>query len=244
VNVGLVLAGALPALFAMYYIDRLDAARPEPRWSRRKVGIAGAVATLPCIAIELVLQRVGPAMGWNHALYSAFVVAAAVEELAKLLCIRWLIWRAPEFDERLDGIVYATRAALGFALIENMLYLMQAQSTGGMIGMYIGRALFAVPGHAIWTGFMGYYVARRRFDGVGPGVVGGYLVAVFLHGSYDASIFGAQLYASTQPGVAALLLLLGATTIVGGGIALRRKARLALELDNLAEQRAHEVIGS
>ena len=175
----------------MYYVDRLDAARPEPRWSLRKVAIAGAIVTFPCIILEILLQRLAPLVGWDRVLYSSFIVAAAVEELAKLLCLRWFIWHAPEFDERMDGIVYATRAALGFALVENMLYLLQAQSTGGLVGMYVGRALFAVPGHAIWTGFMGYYAARRRFDGVGPGLLGGFIVAVLLHGSYDASIFGA-----------------------------------------------------
>jgi RsiW-degrading membrane proteinase PrsW (M82 family) len=237
VHLGLVLAGALPALIAMYYVDRVDAARPEPRWSLRKVAIAGAVITIPCIIIEVLLARVAPLLGWNRVLFSAFVVAAAVEEIAKLLCVRWFIWRAPEFDERMDGIVYATRAALGFALVENMLYLLQAQSAGGLLGMYVGRALFAVPGHAIWTGLMGYYAARRRFDGVGPGLFGGLVIAILLHGTYDASIFGAQLYARTQPGVAALLLLVGAASIVGGGIALRRKARVAIALDNLAEER-------
>src|SRR5215470_11357920 len=241
-HAGLVIAGALPALVAMYYVDRLDAALPEPRWSLRKVAIAGGVATLPCIVVELFLARLAGPAGWERVLYTSFIVAAAVEELAKLLCLRWFIWRAPEFDERMDGIVYATRAALGFALVENVLYLAQAQSTGGLVGMYVGRALFAVPGHAIWTGFMGYYAARRRFDGVGPGILGGYVVAVLLHGSYDASIFAAQLYAPAQPGIAGLLLLGGAASIAIGAVALRRRARVAVQLDDLAEARARVAL--
>jgi RsiW-degrading membrane proteinase PrsW (M82 family) len=241
-HAGLVLAGALPALVAMYYVDRLDAARPEPRWSLRKVAIAGGIATLPCIFIELFLTKIGPTLGWDRVFFSAFIVAAAVEELAKLLCVRWFIWRAPEFDERMDGIVYATRAALGFALVENMLYLSQQQSTGGLIFMYIMRAVLAVPGHAIWTGYMGYYAARRRFDGVGPGIVGGYAVAVFLHGLYDASIFGAGLcFAEKESGAAVGLFLFGAASILVGGIGLRRRARLAVALDDVAFAQARAV---
>jgi RsiW-degrading membrane proteinase PrsW (M82 family) len=241
-HVGMVLAGALPALIAMYYVDRLDAARPEPRWSLRKVAIAGGLAIIPCVILELLLARVGPAAGWPKVLFTAFIVAGAVEELAKLLCLRWFIWHAPELDERMDGIVYATRAALGFALVENMLYLVQAQSTGGLIGMYVARALFAVPGHAIWTGFMGYHAARRRFDGVGPGLLGGYVVAVLLHGIYDAALFGAQLHAQAQPLLALLLLLVGATSIVWGGLALRRRARLAVQLDDVAAVQAAQAL--
>jgi len=234
-HAGWVLAGALPALIAMYYVDRLDAARPEPRWSLRKVAIAGGLAIIPCFFVERLLMDLGPRVaGWDRVLFIAFIVAAAVEELAKLLCVRWFIWRAPEFDERMDGIVYATRASLGFALVENMLYLWQQQSSGGLIFMYFLRALLAVPGHAIWTGFMGYHAARRRFDRVGPGIVGGYLIAVFLHGTYDASIFGTQLYAQSQPAIAVGLFLVGVASIIIGGVALRRRARLAVELDNLA----------
>jgi RsiW-degrading membrane proteinase PrsW (M82 family) len=244
VHFAVVLSGALPALLAMYYVDRLDAKRPEPRWSLRKVAIAGGVAIIPCVIIELLLARVAPAGGWATVFFTAFVIAAAVEEAAKLLCVRWFIWRAPEFDERMDGIVYATRAALGFALIENILYLEQAQSTGGLIGMYVARALFAVPGHAIWTGFMGYYAARRRFDRVGPGSLGGYLIAVLLHGTYDASVFGAQLEAKESPGLAVLCLLVGASSIIWGGLALRRRARLAVELDDLAEARARAAVAA
>ncbi len=241
-HAGLVLAGALPALVAMYYVDRLDAARPEPRWSLRKVAIAGGIATLPCIFIELALAKLGPTYGWDRVLFTAFIVAAAVEELAKLLCVRWFIWRAPEFDERMDGIVYATRAALGFALVENMLYLSQQQSTGALIFMYILRAVLAVPGHAIWTGFMGYFAARKRFDGVGPGLAGGYVVAVLLHGTYDASIFGAGLsFAQHENGLAVGLFLVGAASILGGGIALRRRARLAVALDDVAFAQAAQA---
>src|SRR5262245_60978441 len=139
-NWPMALAGAVPALAAMWYFDRLDAARPEPRSSLRRVASAGGVSVVPCAVIELGLEEVVGLAGTAAPLFTPFVVAAFVEELAKVLCVRWFIWNRPEFDERMDGIVYATRAGLGFALVENVLYLLGAQSMGGYAWMFIGRA--------------------------------------------------------------------------------------------------------
>ena len=182
------LSGMLPALLAMYYVDRLDAVRPEPRWQLRKIAIFGGLSTLPCIFIEGWLQKgfaVNEAVP-TGALFTAFITAATTEECAKALVVWLFIWRHPAFDERMDGIVYATRAGLGFALVENVGYLLGAKSVGGFAGIYIARALLAVPGHAIWAAFMGYYAARKKFDGKGPGILGGLAIAIFSHGASGA----------------------------------------------------------
>jgi hypothetical protein len=96
-----------------------------------------------------------------------------------------VVWRRPEFDERMDGIVYASRGGLGFALVENVLYLLNQHSLQGQIVVWVERALLAVPGHAMWTGMIGAMAARRRFDGSGLGLLGGYLLA-------DPEISGAE----------------------------------------------------
>jgi RsiW-degrading membrane proteinase PrsW (M82 family) len=235
----LALTGALPALAAMWYFDRLDAKRPEPRWTLRKVSIAGALSTVPVVIVAYMLMPLAPALfTYERALFDSFVVAAGVEELAKLFVVYWLVWHKPEFDERLDGIVYAARAGLGFALVENMLYLLAAEDLAGFAITYGLRALFAVPGHAIWAGIMGYYAARRRFDRTGPGLLGGYLIAVFLHGAYDAAIFlGPPLYIRGFHTLPYALWTLIPIIIVGGGLALRVMARKALIADDAAEAR-------
>lgn len=233
----LALTGAIPALLVMWYFDRLDAKRPEPRWTLRKVSIAGALSVIPVVLIGLALMNIAPPLlSYERALYESFVVAAGVEELAKLLVVYWLVWKRPEFDERMDGIVYATRAGLGFALVENIFYLSATETTSGFLVTYLLRAVLAVPGHAIWAGLMGYYAAKRRFDGTGPGLIGGYLLAVFLHGTYDAAIFlGAPLrFHHGQETLSLLLLLLLPIIIIGGGIALRRLARSAVTHDDMS----------
>ncbi|MCG8420428.1 MAG: PrsW family intramembrane metalloprotease [Proteobacteria bacterium] len=238
----LALTGALPALAAMWYFDRVDARRPEPRWTLRRVAIAGALSTIPCAAAAYaLLEAAPPAPSYQRALYESFVVAAGVEELAKVLIVYWLVWRRPEFDERLDGIIYAARAGLGFALVENVLYLLATDTMKGFAVTYLLRALLAVPGHAIWAGVMGYYAAIRRFDRVGPGLIGGYLLAVLLHGSYDAAIFlGEPLRNHDLQNIAYGLLFFLPATIICGGLALRRMAQTALARDD-ADHGAHSV---
>ena len=191
-QVQLALFGALPAILAMAYVDRLDAKRPEPRRTLRRVALAGAVTGIIVSLLgALVLRPLGPPEGtYAAALYDAFVVAAAPEELAKLGSMLLFAWRRPEFDERMDGIVYGARAGLGFALVENVVYLILIpHSLGEFFSLFFARALLAVPGHAAWGAILGYFAARRRFDGRGPGMLFGLALATVLHGLYDAALF-------------------------------------------------------
>jgi RsiW-degrading membrane proteinase PrsW (M82 family) len=229
-------AGAIPALGAMYYVDRLDAKRPEPRSSVRRVAMGGALMALPCMGAEFILgSSVQMPTVLTQIIFQAFVVAGCIEELGKLITVRLLIWDHPEFDERMDGIVYATRAGLGFALVENVWYLFRfAPDVQTFAYMFAVRALLAVPGHAIWAGYMGYFAARRRFDKRGPGFLGGWLIAVFLHGSYDCALFLFPVALATAPALVVPLLSVPLLVIVVGGVTLRRLARRALALDDAA----------
>jgi RsiW-degrading membrane proteinase PrsW (M82 family) len=234
----LALSGVLPALLLMALVERLDARRPEPRALLRRVALWGALSTVPAVAVETALGALGPTAGVEHALYAAFVVAALTEETVKALVLYRFVWREPAFDERLDGIVYATRAGLGFAMVENVLYLFDTTSGADFLSVFVMRAVFAVPGHAISAGFMGYWAARRRFDGVGPGLAGGLAVAIALHGAYDASLFlitdsGGSLGLWTLA-----LLLVPFVVLVGGYRRLKAHAAVALRLDDAEQARA------
>lgn len=231
-----IVLGALPALLVMLYLDRLDAKRPEPRSSLRRVAIAGAVSFIPCVIIELLIDKVGPHGGIAGGLYKGFIVAAMVEELAKVLCMRWFVWNRPEFDERMDGITYATRAGLGFALVENVGYLLMQKGLAGLAVVALMRALLAVPGHAIYAGIMGYCASMKRFDGKGPGLFVGYLIAVAMHGAYDAALFVAMdMHEVHQDGITLLLLPIPLAIVVVGGVILRGMIGWAQAGDDKAE---------
>ena len=232
-------SGAIPALVAMWLVDRLDAKRPEPPKLRRLVAFAGMCSVIPAIILELVIGTatagtVPPALTYTGATFESFITAAAVEEACKIAVVYWVVWRRPEFDERMDGIVYASRAGLGFALVENILYLLNEHSLGGQIGLWVTRAVLAVPGHAMWTGMIGAMAARRRFDGRGLGLIGGYLLAVAFHGAYDTCVFLQQpLRLEGHPDLVRLVFpALIALTLLAFFV-LRGMARTALTLDDI-----------
>jgi RsiW-degrading membrane proteinase PrsW (M82 family) len=245
----LALLGALPALVAMAIFDWIDRKRPEPRSKLRLVTVLGALSVIPCGILEIVLVKVtginfGAPSSYLDALVMSFVVAAAVEEGAKLVVLRFVAWRFRAFDERLDGIVYATRAALGFAAVENIGYLALTHSAGTFIAMFLGRAILTVPMHALSAAMMGHYGAQRRFDGTGPGLAGGYALAVLLHGVFDGAVF-VMLVAARQKelGLAVLMLPVPFIALVLAWRFVRRLARQALEGDDAASLRARELGG-
>lgn len=232
------LSGAIPALIAMWLVDRLDARRPEPRSTRRLVVLVGMLSVIPALILELVIStvtegRIEPQMTYQGSSFQAFVVAAGVEEACKIAMVYWVVWRRPEFDERMDGIVYASRGGLGFALVENVLYLLNQQSLHGQIVVWVERALLAVPGHAMWSGMIGAMAARRRFDGTGLGLFGGYLLAVAFHGAYDVSVFVQQpLHLEGRDTIAHVLLAAPVALTIAAFFVLRSMARTALRLDD------------
>jgi RsiW-degrading membrane proteinase PrsW (M82 family) len=178
-------------------------------------------------------DEVQPLMTYQGASFHSFVIAAAIEEMCKIAVVYWIVWRRPEFDERMDGIVYACRAGLGFALVENVLYLLQQDTLGGQLQTWILRAVLAVPGHAMWTGMIGAMAARRRFDGRGLGLIGGYLLAVAFHGAYGLCAFLQRpLTFEGHTEIAALMMpaLIGLTVLAF--FVLRSQARIALRLDD------------
>ncbi len=232
------LSGVIPALVAMWVVDRLDRKRPEPPRLRRLVAFVGMLSVVPAVFLGSALvsgvgDQIEPPYTYQGASWSAFVVAAGVEEACKIGVVYWIVWRRPEFDERMDGIVYASRAGLGFALVENVLYLASETSLDGQLTMWIGRAFLSVPGHALWTGMIGAMAARRRFDRRGLGLLGGYLLAVAFHGTYDVALFVQRpLQLEGHGDFGLILLAVPLVLTVAAFQVVRSMARTALQLDD------------
>ena len=104
----------------------------------------------------------------------------------------WLLLRKnPHFDEKFDGIVYAVCIGMGFAGIENVMYLAGGIEDGSWIRIGISRALFSIPGHFFFAVLMGYYYSLYHF-GIdrSPKAKAMILVAPILaHGLFDGILF-------------------------------------------------------
>ena len=147
----------------------------------------GAFTVIPIAFLEQFLSGFTRFFsGFSAAAWNAFVVAGFSEELFKFIVLYLLIWKSKEFNEKFDGIVYAVFISLGFASVENVLYVMgNGFSTG------ISRALTAVPAHAIFGITMGFYFGLARFYKKREFQLKlkALLYPIILHGIYDFILF-------------------------------------------------------
>ena len=146
----LILALALaPGVFWAWYFYRRDRFEPEPAAMVVKIFILGLLVTFPVAFTEgfIGLFIVSPIL-------MGAVVAPMVEEYGKFAVVRRFACQNTEFDEPMDGIVYAAAAALGLATLENVLYVFSAYLTSPSLAFstVIVRAIFSVPGHALFAG--------------------------------------------------------------------------------------------
>ncbi|MDY7225683.1 PrsW family intramembrane metalloprotease [Hyalangium rubrum] len=188
-------SAVVPSLLLFWYIRARDK-NPEPHGMLLKTFLLGALICAPVIPLAIGLESMGQGLAvgmWGAALVQAFLGAAIPEELFKYLVLRGYVWRKHHFDEPLDGVVYGATASLGFATLENILYVNKYG-----LGTAVVRAISAVPGHAFTGVVMGAFVGRARFappEQRLPLLLTGLGSAILLHGAYDAFLFTHSSYA-------------------------------------------------
>lgn len=179
----LLTAAAIPVVAFLYVIYQKDTIK-EPIGLLAKCFIGGCLSILLTLVIIYFLfpeiQFAHPAM---NAFYEAFFQAAIPEELAKFIILYWLVWNSKEFDQHYDGIIYAVFVSIGFAFVENVLYVFQYG-----YGVAVLRGILAVPGHGLCGVCMGYFFSLARFDKDYKHkryLTYGIVSAIILHGLYD-----------------------------------------------------------
>ena len=198
------LSALLPAMALLAYIIWQDRKSPEPWHKLLKATLLGVLAIPLTMCIVFPLQAIGivpdSCNTFGDVVNFSFLGAAIPEELAKLLMLWLFLRKNPFFDERMDGIVYAVCVSLGFAGLENVIYVL---GNTDWMSVALQRAFTAVPGHFCYGVIMGYFYSLAKFD---PKNRTKYsilaLVAPILaHGIYDTIVF-----ASTLPLVPEILL--------------------------------------
>jgi len=155
----LILIALAPVFIIAFYIYLRDKYEREPVGQLLLALAAGCLITLPVMIVEGWLAKPMVYLtGYSSAAWNAFVVAAFTEELFKFLAFLILFWNNRNFNEKFDGIVYAAFISLGFAVVENILYV-----TNGGAGVGLTRAFTAVPAHALFGVVMGYQGGLARF---------------------------------------------------------------------------------
>ena len=180
----LILAAIIPGLLICVLIYFLDKHEKEGGIPLLITFGLGVLSGLPAIGIQMLAARMGldSSANFGALLIYVFLVVAFSEELVKLGMLLAYPFPRPFFNEPMDGIVYSLMVGMGFAVIENLIY---AYNYG--IETVLIRAFTAVPAHAIFAIFMGYFVGLSKFHPTNKWkLIGfGFTLAVFIHGLYD-----------------------------------------------------------
>ncbi|MHC4131072.1 MAG: PrsW family intramembrane metalloprotease [Planctomycetota bacterium] len=220
------LMAVIPSVLLVCYYYRQDSIKPEPKGLIIKIFLLGIASVVPVIFLEFLASLFNQLFTWSPVLFylvRAFVVAGLCEEFIKLCVVKRFAYNHVYFDEVMDGIVYAVVASLGFACMENIMYVM-----GSNIQVAVIRAVTAVPMHSFCSGLMGYYIGKAKFAGSKKQerafFYKGLGIAVFLHGLYDFCLFISPVW-----GFAFSLLIF--PIIVVAFLKLRGKIKMAIKED-------------
>ena len=194
-----IILGIMPSLtLLMYYLSK--DLHPEPKRMILKIFLWGTLITLPVFFVQIGLSRLLDVSDISNTAYNLiywFIIIAFSEELFKYLVIKLKVINSPHLDEPIDVMLYMVVAALGFAALENVLYLF-APAGQMSFDQMISRALIidfvrfigATFLHTLCSAVIGYSLAlsfcqvKRRYLSVGVGII----LATLLHGLYDFSI--------------------------------------------------------
>src|ERR1700754_2458025 len=182
-------------IILVLWIDRYEA---EPLWMLATAFFWGAlIATFFAFLLNTTSQGVVGALTNANAgqAFAAVVSAPIVEETGKaLILFIFFFWKKDEFDGVVDGIIYASMTALGFAMTENILYYGKAAFQHGMEGLtltLIIRGAFAPFSHPLFTSLTGIGLGIARLSSntaikfIAPII--GLLMAIFMHSIWNGS---------------------------------------------------------
>jgi RsiW-degrading membrane proteinase PrsW (M82 family)/ribosomal protein S18 acetylase RimI-like enzyme len=203
-----------PGFAICLYIFHRDAYNREPKLNLLVSFILGAAIVIPVAFTEIFLSQF-PDNTIAGVAVNAFIAVALTEELGKFMVLRFYAYPRKSFDEPLDGIVYGVMIGMGFATLENILYVQKYGIETGFL-----RMILSVPAHATFGVLMGYQTGKAKFDSFNKNrlLSLGLVWAVLFHGLFDFFLF-LQGNPYTKNYISDLLLFAGA--VVSFVIAIR-----------------------
>lgn len=145
-------------VIGIYLTDRYD---KEPWHLLLRIFLMGALSVIPVMIVQKFLLFINIFPGLLSIAYTAFIVAGLTEEFFKRSAVIYGVYDDVNFDEKLDGIVYSVFSALGFATVENIMYVVFRFSGNYYVGIL--RGLLSVPAHMLFGITMGYYLSLSKY---------------------------------------------------------------------------------
>ncbi|MFB6305215.1 MAG: PrsW family intramembrane metalloprotease [Haloferacaceae archaeon] len=229
---------AVPALALAGYVWHSDVTEGEPLTLLFATFLLGILTANFAAVLNGFAQGAFQELGFLGSVLFFFLVVGPVEETVKLLAVRLYAYTDTRFRAVVDGAVYGAMAGLGFAFIENALYITRNLSAAnmdaglGLIGMgsgIVGIRALAGPGHVIYSAFAGYYLGLAKFNpgNRGPIVIKGLLIAAVIHALYNSTVGIGSALIGFVTGLPPILAFLVYIVVYDGvfGLLLFRKIR-------------------
>lgn len=170
-----------PIIMLLFFVYAKDKYEKEPDLMLFTAVFYGLFLTAYVVAADNFIEE---KIKINSNLFSVFVLSAGTEETIKLLFLYFLMHKNPNLNEPFDGIFYSAYICLGFAWAENIIYVMSPDLGG--IETAFARSVFSVPGHFLFSVFMGYYFACFCYEKRGAGFLAySFLSAYTVHAIYN-----------------------------------------------------------
>ncbi|SJZ42689.1 PrsW family intramembrane metalloprotease [Garciella nitratireducens] len=161
-HISLYLVAILPTIIIAWIIYFHDRYEKEPIGLVLKTFVLGGIIILPTLVIENLFLCMQSFLRIGETFYISFIVSGFTEEFLKRQVVLRVVYKSREFNEKFDGIAYCVYAALGFATIENIMYITNQHALQPLIGIY--RGIFSVPAHCLFAITMGYYLSLAKFS--------------------------------------------------------------------------------
>lgn len=199
----LTLLSVVPALGLAGYVYYSDVNAREPLSLLIATFLLSILTATFAAIVNTELRGFFEPLGFVGLILFFFLIVGPGEETVKLLAVRLYAYNDRRFDSVLDGAVYGAIAGLGFAFIENLLYIIQnLQSSGMLSDLSLGVSAFAAggeiaairalagPGHVVYSAFAGYYLGLAKFNSEnrGPIILKGLLIAAAIHATYNSTV--------------------------------------------------------
>lgn len=188
---GLLALAIAPGLAICLFIIYKDRYNAEPLKNLIISFLLGVLSAFPAVIFQILTTKPSEQLfaDQSSAIYKAFFAFCIVgfsEEASKYIMVRFYAYRRKAFDEPLDGIVYTVMVGMGFATLENVLYVTEHGVATGVVRMFL-----SVPAHGTFAVLMGYFIGLAKFN---PEkrlqyLVSGLFWAIVFHGAFDFFLF-------------------------------------------------------
>ncbi|MGL5713653.1 MAG: PrsW family intramembrane metalloprotease [Paraclostridium sp.] len=177
------IAPSITFLIWIYFKDKYE---KEPIKFLTKLFSMGALISIPAIVLEDILFTINIENEYLRKMYISFIVAAFSEEILKAIVLFIFTIKNKNYTEKLDGIVYSIFISLGFATIENIIYVTNGSGVE-ILEIGISRGLISVPAHLMFAITMGYYLSIYKFSNKHKikSLVKLIVYPILLHGFFD-----------------------------------------------------------